>query len=79
MLEDRTLVKIFTGSEVYARKLKSLLEDQHITCSVRNDMQTAAIAGFMAGTPTTIQLFIFGEDQDKAQPIIDSFIKEYNF
>jgi hypothetical protein len=79
MLEDRTLVKIFTGSEVFAIKLVSLLDEKNITSSVRNQMQTSAIAGFSAGTPTTIQVFIYGEDQEKAQPIIEEFKNETDF
>lgn len=66
------LIKIFSGSEVLAIALKVKIEEVGIATIMKNNIQSATIAGF--GTSgQAVELFIQETDFSKANPIIEEF------
>ena len=66
------LVKIFSGSEIIAMALDAKLQEQGITTLVKNNLQSARVAGF-GNTDLAVEIFINESDKEKAEPIIDDF------
>ena len=66
------LMKIFSGSEILALALKEQLEQIHLEVVMKDNIQSARLAGF--GTSgQAVELFIQETDFAKANPIIESF------
>ncbi|CAM3660596.1 DUF2007 domain-containing protein [Flavobacterium gelidilacus] len=66
------LVKIFSGSEIIAMALDAKLQEKEITTLVKNNLQSARVAGF-GNTDLAVEIFINEADREKADPIIDDF------
>lgn len=73
-------ILVFTGSELLTSFLKQNLEEANIQCYVNNENNSARLAGF--GVPSGFingcQLYINKNDQLKAKPIIEEFLKLNN-
>lgn len=69
------LVKVFTGTEVSVMLLQSILEESGVSTLVQNDFMLGLEVGFVGGVQTAIDLFIQESDLQKAEPIINDFIK----
>jgi len=70
-------IKVFTESQILVHRLQDLLNEKEIHSRVRNDGESARLAGF--GVPSnSSQLFILKKDFEKAKPIIDGFTNEIN-
>ena len=66
------LIKIFSGSEIIALALNAKLEQNEIVTLVKNNLQSARVAGF-GNTDLAVEIFINESDKEKASPIIDDF------
>ena len=65
-------MKIFSGSEILALALKEKLEQIHLEVVMKDNIQSARLAGF--GTSgQAVELFIQETDFAKANPIIEAF------
>lgn len=69
-------VKFFTGSLIEIQRLQLDLDDQGIPSMVKNNFQSGLRAGFYGGSPSLVELFIYEEDLDKANPILEAFKEE---
>ena len=68
-------IKIFTGTSIITRRLGDILEENNIGSIIKDEMESARLAGF--GVPTnSSHLFILDSDMEKAQDIVESFKKE---
>ncbi len=76
MDNNGSIVKIFTGSEILAQALIARLNEVGISPIERDDAQSATRAGFATPLPMQETLFLRKEEMEKAQPIIDAFLKE---
>lgn len=66
-------IKIFTGSTIFTRRLKTLLEDENINSIIKSDK----IPGYEI-TNHIDDLLILNTDLERAQPIVDDFQKQIN-
>lgn len=71
-LEYDHLILVYTGTEITAGILKGILESMEIRALLRNESESARVAGF--GSTGNCEVFIFESDVEKAGPIIDDFI-----
>jgi len=69
------LVRIYAGTEVNVIFLKGELEANNISAVTRDDFGSSVYAGFVGGVPSAIDLFIQESDLEKAEPIVNEFIK----
>jgi SRSO17 transposase len=73
-MED--LTKIFTDTELTISHLKNILADNGIESMLRNDFESGVSAGFVAGAPNSVDLYVFSKDVAKAKPVVDKFVSE---
>ncbi|MGC1390950.1 MAG: hypothetical protein WA816_07915 [Bacteroidales bacterium] len=71
MKEKEKLIRIYTGKEIYVISLKEKLEVIGISATIRNDSNDS----FLRGVPAAIDLYIQQSDYDKAEPLINEFIR----
>lgn len=75
MKAKENLIRVYTGTDVTVNLLKDELEKVGISGIIRNDFNSGVMAGFSGGSLSSIDLFILDLDMDKAQPIINEFLK----
>lgn len=73
MENDNDIVKVFTGSEITVNLLKAELEEEGIPSLIKNDFQTGLSAGFVAGIPSVVDLFVNEMDRKRAAIIVRDF------
>ena len=66
------LKKIFSGSEILAQALQSRLEAANIGVIVKNNIQSARMAGF-GQSAMAVEVFVEEYNMEKADPIIEAF------
>lgn len=75
MENQDALIRIYAGTEMAVYMLKALLEEMGIGVLIRNDYESGIRTGFFGGTTSSIYVFIQQADLEKAQPIIEEFLK----
>jgi hypothetical protein len=65
-------MKIFSGSEILAQALQQKIEAIGITTVLKNNIQSARLAGF-GNTGLAVEVFIQEVDFGKANPVIEEF------
>jgi len=75
MKKNSNLIRVYSGTELTVNLLKDELENLGIPSMIRNDFKSGNSAGFVGGTPSSINLLIQEIDLEKAKPIINEFIK----
>ena len=76
MHDKDKIVLIYTGNEVIIERLKVNLEKEGIVPIIRDDYHSGMEAGFVGGTPSTIELFVLESDVAKATVIATAITKE---
>jgi len=69
-MNDKDLIKIFTGTEIAVIQVKEILDENGIPTLIKNGYQSGISAGFIGGTPSTIELYVLEEDKERAEAII---------
>ncbi len=69
-------IRFFTGSLIEIQRLQLDLDQIKIPSLVKNNFESGLLSGFYGGAPSSVQLFIFEEDKDKALPILEKFKKD---
>lgn len=65
--------KLHQASNIILDALKYELNNANISCIIKNNTESARLAGFIAGDNNN-DLFVFEEDFNKAKDILDSFL-----
>lgn len=68
-------VKLFSETSILVTRAQSILKAHGIDSLVKNQIESARLAGFGA-TTDTVDLFVLSPDFKKALQIINSFRKE---
>ena len=72
---ESKLIRVFAGSEITVNLLKAELEQEGIPSNVVNEYEQSNFRGFSTGTPYSVDLYILDSDFEKAEPIINEFLK----
>ena len=72
-------ITFFTGSLIEIQRLQLDLDDAQIPTLVKNNFQSGLRSGFYGGSPSSVQLFIYEEDLEKATPILENFKKAMGY
>lgn len=75
MNNDDQIIRVYSGTEIQVLMLQSELEECGIGAMVQNDFQSGVMAGFVAGLPSSVDLYISESDMAAAEPILRAFIK----
>tara|TARA_B100000787_G_scaffold166340_1_gene151417 strand:- start:1300 stop:1530 length:231 start_codon:yes stop_codon:yes gene_type:complete len=70
-------IKIFSEAPIIVNRLRSLLEEEDIISLVKNNIESARLAGFGA-LSDIIDVYILSTDIEKASEIVNTFKKEIN-
>ncbi len=63
------LIKIFVGELIEAQRLASILEEDGISVFLKNNVDSALMAGF-AVPQNSVELFVESDKQEDAQKIL---------
>jgi hypothetical protein len=74
---DDKLHKVFTGTSTEAWMLKGELEEIGIMAMIKDNLSSSLQAGFFGGTTSTVELYVNGDDLDKAGPLIRKYNDEF--
>jgi hypothetical protein len=69
------LIRVFSGSEITVNLLQYELEKEGIPTNIINDTQVGTTFGAPSGTPYSVDLYILDIDLEKANPIVEEFLK----
>ncbi len=72
---ETSYYKLFSESPIIVNRLRSLLEEEGIDSLVKNQIESARLAGFGVSTQT-IDLYIHKADIKKASLILNDFKNE---
>lgn len=68
------LVKVYSGSEIEVAPVKAVLEEAGINPVVKNNVQSATLAGF-GSFGQAMELYVEAYEADKAKILITNYIK----
>ena len=69
------LVRVFAGSEITVNLLSAELEQEGIPTEIINEYEQSNFRGFSTGTPYSVDLYILDTDMERADPIVQEFMK----
>lgn len=67
--------RVYTSSAIVINRLASLLEEKEIACIIKNQTESASLAGF-GSSPNEVDLYIDESDIEAARPIVEAFDQE---
>ena len=76
IMSQEELVKVYSDTEMTVTHLKKILDRSGIESLIKNDFESGISAGFVAGTTSSVELFVLVRDQKKAEAVIQQFIDE---
>ncbi len=75
MEDKQEHIRFFTGSLIEIQRLQMDLDENRIPSMIKNNFESGLRAGFYGGSPQQVELFIFKDDLDRAQIILEDFIR----
>lgn len=76
-MNDSNYIKIFTGNFIIVKRIVFDLEKENIIPVVKDETESARLAGFGGGIiPGFQQIYIHKDELEKATPIIESITSE---
>ncbi len=73
---DDDLKRVFTGSNLDANFVKSILEENGIGAMVRNTLRESLSAGFVSGAPEdSSRVFVEEKNYDEAMKLVDAYLE----
>ena len=75
MENEEKIVRVYTGDLVTVEHIKNELEAKDIYPVVENGYQEGLDAGVIAGTPSTIHLYVLESEVKDAMEIINAIIE----
>jgi hypothetical protein len=75
MTEQEDLKLVFTGSNVEANYIKSILEDNNIGALVRNTLRESLAAGWVSGAPEdSSRVFVTEDHFEKSEFLVKEYL-----
>jgi hypothetical protein len=75
MTEQEDLKLVFTGSNVEANYIKSILEDNNIGALVRNTLRESLAAGWVSGAPEdSSRVFVTEDHFEKSELLVKQYL-----
>ena len=72
MKQVKDFIKIFTGSAIDVLSLRNKLEKQNIVAVIKDDSESARLAGFGMVAPGLQEVFVYKDELDQAIRIVES-------
>lgn len=78
ILPDSRYEKIHTGSAIETQRLKSILEENNIPSILRDDNESAKLAGYALGSPNQTRLLVDKEHLVRAKHLVASTLEDFD-
>ncbi|MCX2680831.1 DUF2007 domain-containing protein [Galbibacter sp. EGI 63066] len=75
-METQDYIRIFTGERTYAALLESRLKDVSINPIIKNESESARLAGFAPAVFNQVQVFVHKDEHEKALKVLTEVEKE---
>ena len=72
MNNTQNFIKIFTGNSITVLSIMNALEDKNIIAVIKDDSESARLAGFGMVAPGLQEVFVHQDELDEAIRIIES-------
>ena len=72
MKQAKDFIKIFTGSAIDVLSLRNKLEEQNIVAVIKDDSESARLAGFGMVAPGLQEVFVHKDELDQAIRSVES-------
>ena len=72
MDQSPDFIKIFTGNAVNVLALRNALEEKNIVAVIKDDSESARLAGFGMVAPGLQEVFVHEDELDQAVRIVES-------
>ena len=72
MNQSQDFIKIFTGNTIDVLALRNALEEKSIVAVIKDDSESARLAGFGMVAPGLQEVFVHDDELDQAVRIIES-------
>ncbi|MCM5663242.1 putative signal transducing protein [Galbibacter mesophilus] len=77
-MENKDYIRIFTGSDIQATYIKSKLEEAGISPVIKNETESARLAGFGPSVINQVQMFVHQDEHTAALAILSEAEKGLN-
>lgn len=74
---EKEHIKVFSGTSIIVRGLQNILDDNQIGYVVRDNVESARLAGFGAQR-NDINLYVLEDDFSKAKALVESYQEKIN-
>jgi len=72
MNQSKSFIKIFTGNTISVLALRNALEEKSIVAVIKDDSESARLAGFGMVAPGLQEVFVHEDELDQAVRIVES-------
>ena len=72
MDQSKNFIKIFTGNTISVLALRNALEEKSIVAVIKDDSESARLAGFGMVAPGLQEVFVHEDELDQAVRIVES-------
>ena len=72
------IVNIYSDTELTVSHLKNVLAENGIESMIKNDFESGVSAGFVAGTVSSVDLYVLLKDEERARMVVEQFIQDLN-
>jgi len=72
MNQSKDFIKIFTGNTISVLALRNALEEKSIVAVIKDDSESARLAGFGMVAPGLQEVFVHEDELDQAVRIVES-------
>lgn len=70
------IVNIYSDTELTVSHLKNVLAENGIESMIKNDFESGVSAGFVAGTVTSVDLYVMVKDEERARVLVEQFVRD---
>ena len=70
MENNENAILVFTGDIISIQRVKAELEAKGISCIIKDGFKQGIEAGFIGGTPSSINLFVLESDVKTAMEVV---------
>lgn len=70
------IVNIYSDTELTVSHLKNVLSENGIESMIKNDFESGVSAGFVAGTVTSVDLYVMVKDEERARVLVEQFVRD---
>ena len=68
---DSNYKKIFGGNSIKAKRVELTLKDNDITPILKDESESARLAGFGSPLPEMVEIFVYKDEEEKALSLIN--------